>query len=178
MHPLLRGLAIVWALLGILLLLGRPLVSLTPIAIEALMSGLAGWQWAIAVGWVGFMAYTEGYKGFQTRFSPMFAARVDVLRREPSVARALLAPAFCMGLFDATRRRLAISWGVLIGVIILVVLVRWLPQPWRGIVDLGVLVGLGWGSLSLVAHVAWTLWTGQTAADPELATARTADAAA
>ena len=30
-------------------------------------------------------------------------------------------------------------------VIVLIVLVEQLPQPWRGIVDAGVLLGLGWG---------------------------------
>ena len=39
------------------------------------------------------------------------------------------------------------------GIVGLIVLIRKLDQPWRGIVDAGVVVGLGWG---LVA----TLWAG------------------
>lgn len=169
MHPVLRTLAIAWGLLGVLTLLGRALVSLTPLAVQALSSDLAWWQLALGGAWVGFMAYTEGYKGFQKRFAPMVAARVHVLRTRPTLLRALLAPMFCMGLVDATRRRLAVSWGILLGVIALVLVVRFLPQPWRGLVDAGVVVGLGWGTVSLIAHVAWTLATGRTVVDAELA---------
>ena len=35
-------------------------------------------------------------------------------------------------------------------IVLLVVAVRQLPQPWRGIVDLGVVVGLFAGALSIV----------------------------
>ena len=28
---------------------------------------------------------------------------------------------------------------------------QYLPQPWRGVLDAGVVVGLGWGILSIVA---------------------------
>jgi len=30
------------------------------------------------------------------------------------------------------------------------VLVRLVPQPWRGIVDAGVVIGLAWGAVSLL----------------------------
>jgi hypothetical protein len=32
---------------------------------------------------------------------------------------------------------------------VLIILVRFLAQPWRGIVDAGVVVGLAWGLISL-----------------------------
>jgi DMSO/TMAO reductase YedYZ heme-binding membrane subunit len=34
--------------------------------------------------------------------------------------------------------------------VILVLLVRLIQQPWRGIIDLGVVVGLAWGLISLL----------------------------
>jgi hypothetical protein len=34
-------------------------------------------------------------------------------------------------------------------IVALVLLVRQLPQPWRGIVDAGVVVGLTWGALAI-----------------------------
>ena len=168
MPAALRWVAVAWGLLGLLGLLARALISLTPYAIEGLSMELSAIHWVVAVGWVGFMAYAEGYRGFQTKFAPMVAARLKVLRDEPTWLRLVLAPAFCMGLFDATRRRLLVSWGVLIAVIGLIVVVRLLPQPWRGIVDLGVVVGLTWGTLALLGHAAHTLWTGRTAASAEL----------
>jgi hypothetical protein len=43
-----------------------------------------------------------------------------------------------------------VAWSVLIGIVVLVVSVRSLAQPWRGIVDAGVVVGLVLGWLSLL----------------------------
>jgi hypothetical protein len=37
-----------------------------------------------------------------------------------------------------------------VGIIILVLVVRLLSPPWRGIVDLGVVIGLTWGFISLL----------------------------
>ena len=152
--------AVAWGLLGVLALLARALITLSPIAIEAVVGGLTALQWAIAIGWVGFMAYSEGYRGFQKRFAPMVGARLLVIRDRPTLLRTVLAPMFCMGLIDATRRRLLVSWGVLVGVVLLIIAVRFAPQPWRGIIDLGVLVGLTWGSLAVIGHAIAALRTG------------------
>jgi hypothetical protein len=70
---------------------------------------------------------------------------------------AALAPLFCMGLVHATRRRLAISWGILVGLIALVIAVQRLDQPWRGIVDAGVVVGLSWGLVATLFYFAAAL---------------------
>jgi hypothetical protein len=55
-----------------------------------------------------------------------------------------------MGLFQATRKRMIVSWGLLVAILIVVVLIRVLPQPWRGIIDGGVVAGLAVGILSLI----------------------------
>jgi hypothetical protein len=68
-----------------------------------------------------------------------------------------LAPFFCMSLFSATRRGLIVAWAVVGGVAALVAGVRMLPQPWRGIVDAGVVAGLAWGTLALVLYFARAL---------------------
>jgi hypothetical protein len=146
--------ALAWGVLGFFMLLVNALYRLTPIAWEAVDGGLlVWWQWIVLAGWVLVMAYAEGYKGFQKRFSPRFAARAMYLAEAPSVGRALLAPFFCMGLFHAKRRVIFAAWGVTVGVIILVIAVRQLAQPWRGIVDAGVVVGLAWGLIACVGYV-------------------------
>lgn len=141
--------AAVWGLIGVGALLLHAVVRLAPRAAEAMSSGLTGVQWAILVGWVLFMAYSEGYRGFHRRFSPMVVARARWLASHPSPVRIIFAPAFCMGLFQATRRRLTISWCLLVGIFLLVLLVSQLPSPWRGIVDAGVVVGLFLGVVSV-----------------------------
>jgi hypothetical protein len=64
----------------------------------------------------------------------------------------VLAPLFCMGFFHATRQRMLTSWLVTSAIVALVIVVSHAPQPWRGIVDTGVVTGLGLGLASLLWH--------------------------
>lgn len=141
-----------WALIGVLALLGNAIARLTPRAVEALTSAeLAGLQIAFAVGWTAWMLYAEGYRGFQGSFAPRVAARAMHLgRSERTWYELLLAPAYAMGLFAARRRTMIVAWVVLLLVITLVILVSQLAQPWRGLVDLGVVAGLAYGAGAVV----------------------------
>lgn len=141
----------VWGVVGVLALLGSAVYRLTPYAVEAVTSPLTPVQWGVLVVYVAFMAHAEGYKGFQRQFSPRVVARARWLRDHPTPLRVALAPAFCMGLFHATRKRLIVSWVISLMVVGLVILVKLLDQPWRGIVDAGVVVGLTWGIVALLA---------------------------
>lgn len=144
-------LAALWGILGVTALLVQALVRLTPLALEPLQQGqLSVLEGGLYGAWVLVNAYAEGYRGFQKRFAPRVAARVAALARRPTPLHALLAPAYCMGLFAAPRRRLITSWVLLVGLTLLVLLVRQLPQPWRGIIDGGVVIGLGWGLLAFL----------------------------
>ena len=69
----------------------------------------------------------------------------------------MLAPFTCMGLLHATKKRRIVSWSLLTGIVLLVVLVRQLPSPWRGIIDLGVVLGLSTGLASIAWFTARTL---------------------
>lgn len=161
-------LALVWSIGGVLFMLGRALFSLTPLAAEALAAELSGLQWAFAVGWVAFMAYAEGYRGFHRRFSPRVVRRALHLARDPSPGLVLLGPMFVMGLVHATRRRMLASWALLLGIVGIVLAVRLLAQPWRGLVDLGVVVGLSIGAASILAHLAPALRGREPQVDPDL----------
>lgn len=141
-----------WGLGGVLLLLGFAIYRLTPLAVEALKSPLTAIQWVALVAFTIFMAHSEGYRGFQKAFSPRVAARAKHLRDEPTFIRVLLAPFFCMAYFAAPRRRRIAAYALTTGVILLVVLVQRLDQPWRGIVDTGVVIGLGWGMLATLVY--------------------------
>jgi hypothetical protein len=138
-------------------LLLQALVRLFPHAHDALVAPLSPAQWLALLMWVAFSAYAEGYRAFQLRWAPRVVARAIYLGQKPRALHVALAPAFCMSLFHATRRRLVISWltvGLIAGA---VVLVRRLPQPWRGIIDAGVVVGLAWGLLALLLQYARAL---------------------
>lgn len=128
----------------------RALVSLTPIALEPICTGqLEAWHWAVLVGWVVTNAYAEGLVGFHRKFSPRTVDRALYLGRNPSLGRVVLAPLFCMGLFHASRKTMIVSWTLLLGIVALVIFMRQLEQPWRGIIDAGVVVGLALGLVSL-----------------------------
>lgn len=138
-----------WGLMGVMALLLWAVIRLGPIGWAPVAAGLeTPGAIAYAVS-VLFFAYTEGYRAFHLNFSPRVAARAQHLSQHPTPLRILAAPLFCMGYFGATPRRLAVSYGVTIGVIGLIVLVRAVPQPWRGAIDFGVCIALAWGALAI-----------------------------
>ena len=129
------------------------------------------WQWphvAVAVGNGVFMAWSEGYRGFQLRFSPRSAARTKWLLHHPSVLRAALAPLFVMAYFAAPRRRRIGVYALTVGIVAAIVLIQALPQPWRAALDIGVVVGLGWGLTSFGASLWRTLRGNGYPASPEV----------
>jgi hypothetical protein len=140
-----------WGILGILALLTQAVVRLTPLAVEAARSGELTWlHLSVGAAWLLWMGYAEGYKGFQRSFSPRVVARAMHLARHRRPLHVALAPLFCMGFFHASRRVLILAWGVSLGVIALIVLVHMVPQPWRGVIDAGVVFGLAWGAASVL----------------------------
>ncbi len=155
MHTL--GAAGIWGIAGVVVLIVEAIVRLAPIALDAATQPLSAVQWAVLAGWVGFNAYSEGYRGFHRAFSPRVVARAQHLRAHPRALHVVLAPLYCMGLVHATRRRLVTSWLLTLGIVAIVIAVRRLDSPWRGIVDAGVVVGLAIGVASIGYHVARAL---------------------
>lgn len=143
-----------WGTVGVIALLGQAIYRLTPQALDALFHRtLTPLQWSLYISWVLFAAYAEGYRAFQGRFSPRVVARAIYLAKNPEPLRVALAPLFCMSFFHATRRGLVTAWTVTLLVLLAVIAVRQLPQPWRGIVDGGVVIGLTWGTIAIAANV-------------------------
>ena len=82
--------------------------------------------------------------------------------------RALFAPLFAIGYFHATRRTRITAFALSLGIITLVTLVHRLDQPWRGLIDAGVVVGLAWGVVSLVGSIVRALTRETYTASPEV----------
>lgn len=158
-----------WGVAGVLVLLGQAIYRLTPLALEPLRTGMSGFQWALYVGWTIFNAYAEGYRGFQRSFSPRVVARAVHLARHPTPLAVVLAPLYCMALFQASRRKLITAWVLLVVIVTIIVMVRMAPQPWRGIVDAGVVVGLSWGAVSIVVLFLRAVLRGEVPANDSLA---------
>lgn len=162
--------ALGWGVIGLFATLIEAILRLAPLALYPLQTGMSPLAWTAYVSFVAFNGYAEGYRGFQRAFSPRVAVRAVLLVRELNWQRALLAPLFLMGLVDATRRRLIANWILVFGIVCLVMLIRLAPQPWRGVVDAGVVVGLAWGTLSTLYFLVRAASGRVPEADPEVAT--------
>lgn len=141
----------IWGVLGVTLLLSQAIYRLTPVALEPWLEGsLSVGQMLLCGAWVVVNAYAEGYRAFQKRFCPRVVGRAFHLASHPRPLWVLVAPVFCMSFFHATRRTRIIAWVFPILLVGVILLVRALPQPWRGIIDAGVVVGLAWGVICLL----------------------------
>lgn len=143
-----------WAVGGVLALFAQAVWKLAPRAWEAWTGPLRPGEVVFGIAWILFMAFAEGYRGFQKAFSPRLVARARHLADHPSGLLVLIAPLYAMALARASPRRLAVSWGLLVLIVAIVVFVQRLPQPWRGLIDAGVVVGLAWGMASILAFLA------------------------
>lgn len=144
-----RTLISAWGVLGVVAFLLSAIGRLLPRALDAIPL-LDGPLAAAYVGSVVFMAYSEGYRGFQLQFSPRVVGRAEWVAHHRPPHLVVLAPLMAMGLIHASRKRLTIAWCALIGIVGLVALVSHLDPVWRGIVDAGVVVGLAWGVVAIL----------------------------
>ena len=139
-----------WGVIQVLSILANAIKRVVPIAIQPILQrDLQPTQVVIGIIWCVYMLYTEGYKTFQQKFSPLVVKRAFGLSKNPSIMKVLFAGPYSMGLFGATRKRMIVSWSVTLGVFAIVKIVKKLPYPWRSIVDAGVVLGLTYGALAM-----------------------------
>jgi len=148
-----KVLGFTWGVGGVLLLLLFAIYRLTPMALALEDSTKTLLHWTVLVFFVAYMAYTEGYKGFHHGFAPRLVIRAIYLKNNPRILHVLLAPLFCMGYIYATRKRKIISIGLTLMIICFILFAGLLPQPWRGIIDAGVVVGLSIGIISITYFI-------------------------
>ena len=139
-----------WGVIQVLSILANAIKRVVPVAIQPfIQKDLEPVQAVVCFVWCAYMLYTEGYKTFQLKFSPLVVKRAFGLSDNLSILNCLLAGPYCMGLFGATRKRMIVSWSVTLGVFAIVKIVKKLPYPWRSIVDAGVVLGLSYGVVAM-----------------------------
>ena len=149
---MLGRIAALWGFIGVCFFLGSAIFKLSLISSQLDVNNLSVFNWLVMLAWILFMAYFEGYKGFQKGFSPRVAARLYFLLENVTYKRLVLAPLFCLGFFDAERKRIIFIYCLTSAIFLMVKFVEQVPMPWRGILDVGVVVGLSWGLLSVTFY--------------------------
>merc|ERR1719506_1580154 len=97
---------------------------------------------------VVFFIYCEAYKGFYKGFSPVLVRRTMAIDEGSPWYVHAFGPFYVGGFFDGTRRRLAVSWGLVAVIGGLGVATAHAGYPWRQFIDVGVGVGLSLGLLA------------------------------
>lgn len=153
-----------YGVFGVVAYLSYGVVKVVPIVLEGLASIEEPWQWGLLAATLLFFAYVEGYKGFQKGFSPRVVSRSWVVAEESAGApiwHKILAPFFAIGYFHGTKKRVITSWAVTSVVFAVVVGVKQLANPYRAIIDAGVIVGLMWGVISIIVLFAISVSSGK-----------------
>eukprot|EP00438_Fugacium_kawagutii_P018861 Skav221107 [mRNA] locus=scaffold233:37065:42226:+ [translate_table: standard] len=150
-----------WAIVGVILLLFNGVRRCVPVALQPFTQGLgpAGWCAYVLSGF--FFAYAEGYRGFQQKFSPLVVRRALLLDGDQPFHRKVFAPVYAMAFFHAQKKRKAVSWGLIVGIAVIVAAVKRMPYPYRAILDAGVCAGLSWGMCATLFIYAKSLRTGK-----------------
>ena len=143
------------------LLLSYSVWRLGEISFEALTHPWYWLHWTVLIINIIFMGYSEGYRGFHKAFSPRVIARAQYLYAHPTKFRLLFAPFFCMSYFHATQRRLMGTYALTSAIVVFIFCFQYIDQPWRGILDVGVLLGILWGIVSIF----YFIWVANTSAD-------------
>ena len=138
----------IWGFVGVSLILLHGITCVYPYVVTLDFSKMFWYHYLSLIISIIFLGYAEGYKGFQLSFSPRAAKRVKLVFKNPSFVNVVLSPLFCMGFFGISKKRMKITYILTITIIFLIIIIERISEPWRGIIDTGVLVGLSWGLLS------------------------------
>lgn len=137
--------ASVWALVGVVALFTRAITGLGGRGIDTVRAGLGAWEWLVLLLLTAVFVYGEGVRALQRKWAPRVLERSAAVAGERSLALRLLAPLYAMMLVGAPRATLLRAWLGISAIVAAVLLVRALPEPWRGIIDLAVAAALLWG---------------------------------
>lgn len=170
---ILRKIGAVWGVAGTMFIVGYALYRLSFYAFDSLVYELTILQWLVLIVWGVYMFYSEGIKGFAKSFSPRSVARAQYVARHGRWHHILFAPIFCFGYYQTTRKKLIVIYCLTFGIIGLIMIIRLLPQPWRGIIDFGVVLGLSCGVVTLAYFAAKAWRSDRYIIDPAVTTNQT-----
>jgi len=148
-----RRVAPLWAVAGVSALFAWAVWRLGWRGLLTIRAGLGELEWAMLVVLTVAFVYGEGYRALDRRWVPGLIERARALRFEHRSLVRLLAPLHGMALIAVSRGRLVRAWLGTLAIVSAVLMVRALPEPWRGIVDFSVAAALAWGLIAIVRRV-------------------------
>lgn len=148
-----RRLVTAWALIGVGGLLAWATYRLGSRGIDTIRGGLEVGEWVVLALLVPAFAYTEGFLAMDRRWVPKVVERARRLVDDNRRALWLVAPFYGMSLIGSGRKELLRAWLGTAAIVAAVALVRMLPEPWRGIIDLSVATALAWGLAAILRRL-------------------------
>ena len=144
--------AVTWAVVGLVLLLGKAAYQLGLRGIDVIAGGLTSFEWVVLMVLTALFVVGEGWYALARRWVPHALDRAESLRHEPRLLPRLLAPLHAMSLVHVPRRTALRAWAGVIAIALAVVIVRTLPEPWRGIIDFAVAAALVVGIVAVLVQ--------------------------
>jgi hypothetical protein len=139
-----------WAVAGVVFLFVEAAWRLSLRGVATMRAGLTPAEWlALAVVTLAFV-YGEGVRALQRKWVPYVLARTRSLRAVRARRHRAAAPLFVMGLMGPPANERRRAWAGIAAIIAAVLIVSSLPEPWRGIIDVGVAAALLWGAGAMV----------------------------
>ena len=142
-----------WAVFGVSSLFAFAAYRLGERGIAVIRDGLGGGEWMALVGLTVVFVYGEGFLALDRKWVPGLMRRVRALRDQRSLIVRLLAPMYGLKLIGARPAALLPSWLGTAAIVGAVLVVRTLPEPWRGIVDFAVAAALAWGLVAILRRL-------------------------
>jgi hypothetical protein len=139
-----------WGVGGAAALLAWAAVRLGARGADAIRGGLEPAQWLVFVALAVVFLYGEGVLALDRRWAPKVLARARRVSLGDRRALQVLAPLHAMGLVGGPAATAMRSWAGVVAVVGAVLLVRALPDPWRGMIDVAVALALAWGAAALL----------------------------
>lgn len=152
----------VWAAGGVVFLFGEAAWRLGARGITAVRGGLTAFEWIALAVITGVFVYGEGVRALQRRWVPWVLDRVDRLRSEPFLPWGAAGPLYAMSLVGRSTASVLRAWTGVAAIVLAVLIVSRLPDPWRGIVDVGVAAALVWGAITLLHGAIRTIRAGRS----------------
>lgn len=146
-----------WAVLGVSVLFATASYRLGERGVAVIRDGLGGWEWMALAGLTLVFVYGEGFLALDRKWVPSLMRRARELREERSVIVRLLAPLYGLSLIGAPPAKLLLSWLGTLAIVGAILVIRTLPDPWRGIIDFAVAAALAWGLVAILRRLPSTL---------------------